>query len=213
MTRDDSINLIRRCIEDARAVSPDICVDFYVSGESRKFIQVFDSVINAIWPLDHNPAQCESWLTSVTGSLRVIDWKGQGSAGFEYSNLAPEDLVRWLDRYFVEILDCDPNGYLLDVTYVDFGRSEESGPSSETIYSIGRAGYLEDKTIVIPAGGWSDSAGIWDGQISVKPPDRYYELWHWIIQDGRWSHEECKIKDSEMPEIEAEFLALKDAGR
>jgi hypothetical protein len=210
MTRYDSINVIRRCIEDARAISPDICVDFYVADELHKFIQVFDCAINAICPSDCNPKQCESWLTSMTGSVRVFDWNGQGSAGFEYSNLDPEDLVAWLDRYFVEILGCNREGYLLDVSYVDFGRSDEPGSSAETFYNTGRVGILEDKTIVMPAGGWSDTVGIWDGQISVKPSDRYYELWHWIIQDGRWSHEDCKIKDSDMLKIEAEFLVLKD---
>ena len=206
MTRNDSVEMLCRSIQHARSV-PDTCVRFNVAGDERKFIQVFEGMVNAVYPLDDEPKLDLTLGTLQSGSLRLLEWRRQGSAMFEYSDLSPEDLAAWLDQYLVEILGCSQGGYQVDVTYEEFSIDEEVAPVAETIYHPGRCHFTEGNAIVMPAGGWGES-GIWDGYTTIEPGEPNYELWRWIVEDERWKHEGSSINSTEMAPIVEEFRAL-----
>jgi hypothetical protein len=51
----------------------------------------------------------------------VMSWESGKFATFEFDNVDPTSLAHWLDAYFVDILDCVPGEYNLDVSYEEMG--------------------------------------------------------------------------------------------
>jgi hypothetical protein len=82
----------------------------------------------------------------------------------------------------------------------------EPQPISEsfswTSFSPNRATKQPNGTIVVPAGGYSEDQGIWDGLISITPDHPDYQFWLWLLK--RWDHHST-LSAEDIPTLKGEF--------
>jgi len=104
----DQIAEISPGVREALADSA-FCATFEVSGQSDKWVQFHDGVLNAAYPHESNPA---SLLAELGGSLE--EWAAEQ---FLTVKLATEDvrtLAKWIDAYFARALNAGAD-YTVDV--------------------------------------------------------------------------------------------------
>jgi hypothetical protein len=106
---------LRRALEGA----PDICVTLEVTGQRERWMQIVDFTVNAAYPHTMQPEEMLKTLPRLAGKGEIVSWEPGKFATFQFHALEPDSLTKWIDAYFVGILDCVPGEYHLDVACDD----------------------------------------------------------------------------------------------
>jgi Uncharacterized protein containing a TIR (Toll-Interleukin 1-resistance) domain len=114
----DQIAEIRPAIHEAIKGAPGICVTLQVTGETGKWIQIVGQEVNAAYPHTMGPEERVKVLPK-PGHNKIVAWEPTKFATFEFGRLEPTSLAHWIDAYFVNILNCVPGEYHLDVVCED----------------------------------------------------------------------------------------------
>ncbi|MBK1884702.1 hypothetical protein JIN85_19985 [Luteolibacter pohnpeiensis] len=110
----DQIAAIRPAILEAIEGSPATCATLELEGDADKWVQFTEYTINAAYPHSNNPEECVKSLPSIAG-LKLVNWETRTFATFEIPPSDAELVARWIDEYFLKILDCSAD-YDIDVT-------------------------------------------------------------------------------------------------
>lgn len=112
----DQIAEIRPAIREAIEGAPDICVTLEIEGEPKKWMQIVDRTINAAYPHGDVPDGRVKCLGSAHLLTKVVAWEAGKFATFEFVELSTTLLAPWIDGYFVDVLNCDPGRYHINVS-------------------------------------------------------------------------------------------------
>ncbi|WP_395752595.1 hypothetical protein [Prosthecobacter sp.] len=74
---------------------------------------------------------------------------------------------------------------------------------NSTNYSPRSGGVLDCGTIYIPAHGYAEGSGFWDGAIEVPLDDPDYLFWQWLLK--RWPFR-TPVSDEDIPLLKEEYL-------
>lgn len=91
-------------VQEALDRRPDWCATFEVEDDEDKWVQFVDGVINAAYPDPIAPDK----RTKPLPDFEMTKWS---RGKFMTGDLALTDrteIARWIDRYFVDVLRCDP---------------------------------------------------------------------------------------------------------
>jgi hypothetical protein len=118
----DQVSEIAPAIREAIEGGPDTCVTFEVTGQPHRWVQFVDRTVNAAWPRADQPA-IGDLLPSMTSDLAptLASWEAHKYATFEFPHLDARAVAKWIDRYFVRVLQCEDDGYHVDVSIGDHG--------------------------------------------------------------------------------------------
>jgi len=104
----DQIAEITPGVREALADSA-YCATFEVSGQSAKWVQFHDGLLNAAYPHESNPA---SLLAELGGALE--DWVAKQFLTVKLDSGDARELAKWIDAYFARALNAGA-GYAVDV--------------------------------------------------------------------------------------------------
>lgn len=109
----DQIAVIRPALQEALRGAPDLCATLELDGNADKWVQFVDDTINAAYPYDIEPQEIVKCLPTMAG-ISLVGWEARKFATFKIVATDPQSLARWIDAYFVGVLDC-PADYDLNV--------------------------------------------------------------------------------------------------
>jgi hypothetical protein len=109
----DQIAVIRPALLEAIQGAPSTCVTLELEGDADKWLQFVDSTINAAYPYDTDPLESVKPLPALA-EIKLVGWEFRKFATFKISEVDAMTIARWIDGYFVGVLDC-PADYDLDV--------------------------------------------------------------------------------------------------
>ena len=100
----ERIFTIARDVQEALERAPDWCATFEAEDDEEKWVQFVDGVINAAYPDPIAPDRRSRPLPD----FDMTEW-ARGKFTMGKLNLTDRtELARWIDRYFLEVLRCEP---------------------------------------------------------------------------------------------------------
>ena len=111
----DQIATIRPAILEAIEGAPDTCVTLEVESDSDRWVQFVDYTINAAYPYSTDPQESMKSQPVIDG-IMLVGWEPQKFTTFKVSEIDAMTLARWIDAYFVNMLDSSTD-YDLDVSF------------------------------------------------------------------------------------------------
>lgn len=87
----------------------------------------------------------------------------------------------------------------------DGGEQRDFSPNF-TSYSVSLGERRSDGTIAVPAGGYTEGFGIWDGVIEIATDHEDHSFWDWLLK--RWPYE-SNLNSNDIPLLKREYEAEK----
>src|SRR5689334_16177413 len=91
-------------VQEALDRRPDWCATFEDMADESRWVQFVDGVINAAWPFSGAPDARFKKM----GSIELTAWSRAKYATGALALTDKTEIAKWIERYFLEVLECDP---------------------------------------------------------------------------------------------------------
>lgn len=98
------LELIEAAVREINAGNDDSFGTFEVKGNEERWLQYLQGNINAVYP---SAAAPEAYLATLPFD-DMIEWRPNNFLAVVL-NKPPEEVAVWIDRYFREVLRCEPD--------------------------------------------------------------------------------------------------------
>ena len=101
----EQIAAIRPAILEVIQGDSDVCATFEDEGDCDKWMQFTKFTINAAYPHSTDPHEHLKNIPIIDG-LKLTEWEALKYATFAFFPCDATSIARWMDAYFVNVLEC-----------------------------------------------------------------------------------------------------------
>ncbi len=113
----DQIAEIRDALHEAIDCTSETWLTLEVSDDCDKWLQVIDRTINAAYPYQEYPEVILQDMLASPQVREVSSWEPEKFVEIKFHEIELDEIVTWVDSYFVKALGCAEGDYHLDIEY------------------------------------------------------------------------------------------------